>query len=201
MYLGVGGGNPVLSWEPDPAPVCTPCAHAPPPPPPFVLAQVVAFKQQTNIMNEKNVMMMVDHPFVLKLETTFKDANSLYMLLEFVQGGELFTLLANQDTGRLTIPHAKSVWGVGQGGGVMVGAAAALRGSCCATGGRGGDAGPSVVWEWTRKHPVVVCAPFECVWSVCFPVSSGTTLPVWCPLLSTSTLTTFCTETSSLRTC
>ena len=72
-------------------------------------AQVVAFKQQTNIMNEKNVMMMVDHPFVLKLEATFKDANCLYMLLEFVQGGELFTLLANQETGRLTIPHAKYV--------------------------------------------------------------------------------------------
>ncbi len=91
------------------------CASLPQSNRPFALktlqkAQVVAFKQQTNIMNEKNVMMMVDHPFVLKLEATFKDANSLYMLLEFVQGGELFTLLANQETGRLPIPHAKCVF-------------------------------------------------------------------------------------------
>jgi hypothetical protein len=27
----------------------------------------------------------VDHPFVLKLEGTFKDAHCLYMLLEYVQ--------------------------------------------------------------------------------------------------------------------
>jgi serine/threonine protein kinase len=70
-------------------------------------ANVVAFKQQVNVMNEKNVMAMVDHPFVLKLEATFKDANTLYMLLEFVQGGELFSLLANQESGSLSIPHAR----------------------------------------------------------------------------------------------
>ncbi len=96
------------------------------------LVQVVAFKQQTNIMNEKNVMMMVDHPFVLKLETTFKDANSLYMLLEFVQGGELFTLLANQDTGRLTIPHAKYVL-------VAAGVVARWTCVCVWVGGGGGQ--------------------------------------------------------------
>ena len=44
-------------------------------------------------MNEKNIMMEADHPFILKLFTTFKDRDCLYMLLELVQGGELFTLL------------------------------------------------------------------------------------------------------------
>lgn len=56
-------------------------------------AQVVAYRQQTNVMNEKDIMAEADHPFVLKLYRTFKDRDSLYMLLELVQGGELFSLL------------------------------------------------------------------------------------------------------------
>jgi len=54
---------------------------------------IVAQKQQTNIINEKNVMITVDHPFILKLYQTFKDPKKLYMLLEFVQGGELFCVV------------------------------------------------------------------------------------------------------------
>lgn len=33
-------------------------------------AKVVAFKQTKNVMNEKNVMAQVDHPFILKLVAT-----------------------------------------------------------------------------------------------------------------------------------
>lgn len=70
-------------------------------------AQVVDFKQTTNVMNERDVMAMVDHPFVLKLVATFKDKDCLYMLLELVSGGELFTLLANQETGYVSSDAAK----------------------------------------------------------------------------------------------
>lgn len=55
--------------------------------------QIVKFKQQKNVLNEKAVMLRARHPFVLKLYTTFKDEKCLYMLLELIQGGELFTLL------------------------------------------------------------------------------------------------------------
>lgn len=70
-------------------------------------AQIVAYGQQKNILNERNVMVQVSHPFVLKLFATFKDTNCLYMLLELVQGGELFSLLANQETGYLESASAK----------------------------------------------------------------------------------------------
>jgi serine/threonine protein kinase len=55
--------------------------------------EIVAHKQQNNVLNEKNIMAECDHPFVLRLFQTFKDARKLYMLFEFVQGGELFAVI------------------------------------------------------------------------------------------------------------
>ena len=56
-------------------------------------AEIVAHKQQNNVLNEKNIMAACNHPFVIKLYATFKDERKLYMLLEFVQGGELFAII------------------------------------------------------------------------------------------------------------
>lgn len=36
-------------------------------------AQVCALRQQKNVMNEKNIMARMNHPFILKLAATFKD--------------------------------------------------------------------------------------------------------------------------------
>ncbi|KAG6622913.1 AGC/PKA protein kinase [Phytophthora cinnamomi] len=72
-------------------------------------ASIVAYKQQRNVVNEKAVMAQCNHPFLLKLFTTYKDAARLYLLIEFVQGGELFTYLHSTPSspGRLPNDHAR----------------------------------------------------------------------------------------------
>jgi len=59
-------------------------------------AQVVATKQQAHVLNEKRILAMMEHPFVLRLVQTYQDKGELYMLLELALGGELFSLLARR---------------------------------------------------------------------------------------------------------
>ena len=68
--------------------------------------RIVRLRQKSNIMNEKNLLLMIDHPFILKLYTTYKDNDHLYMLLELVQGGELFSRLQSNG-GRVGVRDAQ----------------------------------------------------------------------------------------------
>jgi cGMP-dependent protein kinase len=55
--------------------------------------QIVEMKQQKNIINEKKILEMMDHPFILTLAADYHDNAEVYMLLELALGGELFSLL------------------------------------------------------------------------------------------------------------
>lgn len=52
--------------------------------------QLVMTKQMSNVVREKEVMQMLIHPHILKLTGTFSDDNSLYFVLEYLQGGDVF---------------------------------------------------------------------------------------------------------------
>jgi CRP-like cAMP-binding protein len=54
-------------------------------------------KQEVNIVNEKEAMLQCDHPFILKLHATLKDAHMIYFLFDLLPGGELFDRLHNED--------------------------------------------------------------------------------------------------------
>jgi len=51
---------------------------------------VVKSGMQTSVLSEKNVQLMCDSPFVVKLYETFNGDQSLFFLLELALGGELY---------------------------------------------------------------------------------------------------------------
>mmetsp|Transcript_31260 Transcript_31260/g.71545 ORF Transcript_31260/g.71545 Transcript_31260/m.71545 type:complete len:944 (+) Transcript_31260:385-3216(+) len=54
-------------------------------------------RQAGGAQRERAVMVKLDHPFVCKLVNTFQDEACIYMLLQFVQGGELLNLIQGGD--------------------------------------------------------------------------------------------------------
>jgi len=68
---------------------------------------VVSHHQQANVMNERDVMLKCDHPFLLKLYNTYRDRHNLYLLLEFVQGGELFSVIHTSSSDGLIVRDAR----------------------------------------------------------------------------------------------
>jgi len=55
--------------------------------------RVFSLGQQEHIMNERNIMLHIHHPFIVDLYQTFQDHDYLYFLLEPSLGGELFSVL------------------------------------------------------------------------------------------------------------
>jgi len=55
--------------------------------------EVVRLKQVEHIRNEKEILQSINHPFLVTLYAVAQDQKNLYMLLEFIIGGELFTHL------------------------------------------------------------------------------------------------------------
>ena len=56
-------------------------------------ALVVEMKQVEHTLNERNILVMIDHAFIVNMIASFQDDKNLYMVMEFVPGGELFTYL------------------------------------------------------------------------------------------------------------
>lgn len=55
--------------------------------------QVVKMKQVEHTNDERKMLGEVKHPFLITLWGTFQDSRNLYMVMDFVEGGELFSLL------------------------------------------------------------------------------------------------------------
>ena len=61
-----------------------------------------------NLVQERKILLQVDHPFIVKLVKTFKDSSRLYFLMEFVEGQDLFDCIRsigilNNDSARFYI--------------------------------------------------------------------------------------------------
>ncbi len=56
-------------------------------------AQVVKMKQIEHTNDERKMLQRVKHPFLITLWGTFQDSKALFMVMDFIEGGELFSLL------------------------------------------------------------------------------------------------------------
>lgn len=55
--------------------------------------EIVKMKQVEHTINEKNILEQLDSPFLVTMLTSFQDCSNLYFILEYIQGGELFSYL------------------------------------------------------------------------------------------------------------
>ncbi|KAF6761125.1 AGC/PKA protein kinase [Ephemerocybe angulata] len=67
--------------------------------------RIVKMKQIEHTNNEMQMLENVQHPFIINLWGSFQDSGNLYMVMDFVPGGELFTLLRRSN--RFPDPVAK----------------------------------------------------------------------------------------------
>ena len=54
---------------------------------------IIDYNQVDGVIREKDIMAKVDHPFLIKMISHWKDENKLYMLMKMYQGGELQTVI------------------------------------------------------------------------------------------------------------
>lgn len=56
-------------------------------------SEIIRMKQVDHIMSEQHILSLVDHPFLVKMYDSFQDDTYLYMVLDFIIGGEVFSHL------------------------------------------------------------------------------------------------------------
>ena len=67
--------------------------------------EIIKLKQVDHILSEIFILNKIDSPFLVKMEGISQDERFLYILMEFVHGGELFTRL--RTVGNLSSEHAR----------------------------------------------------------------------------------------------
>jgi serine/threonine protein kinase len=55
--------------------------------------EIVRLRQVEHVISERNVLMELNFPFIVRLYETFQDNRNLYMLMDYIQGGEIFSHL------------------------------------------------------------------------------------------------------------
>lgn len=60
-------------------------------------AEMIKKNQVQHIRAERDLMVLADNPWVVKLIYSFQDAQNLYLVMEFLQGGDLMTILMRYD--------------------------------------------------------------------------------------------------------
>jgi len=58
-------------------------------------SEVIRLKQEEHICSERAILASISHPLIVILYRTFQDPHCVHMLLEYINGGEVFSHLRN----------------------------------------------------------------------------------------------------------
>ena len=58
--------------------------------------EIVRLNQVEHIKSEKLILENINHPFIVDLKVCFQDSKYIYMLFEYIAGGELFSRLRRE---------------------------------------------------------------------------------------------------------
>lgn len=67
--------------------------------------QIIKMKQIEHTNDERRMLKLVEHPFLIRMWGTFQDSKNLFMVMDYIEGGELFSLLRKSQ--RFPNPVAK----------------------------------------------------------------------------------------------
>jgi serine/threonine kinase 38 len=59
--------------------------------------EMIRKNQVQHVKSERNILVLADNPWVVDLKYSFQDENSLYLVMEFLPGGDLMTILIKKD--------------------------------------------------------------------------------------------------------
>ena len=69
------------------------------------IKQIIFEKMQKNLKLEKNILLQIDHPFIVKLVKCMKDSYNIYFLMEYLKGADLFDVI--REIGLLSKPQTQ----------------------------------------------------------------------------------------------
>ena len=59
-------------------------------------AKVISKKSVTSVMNERNFLSKLNHPFLVNMTYAFQDRDNLYLAMDYLDGGDLRYHLGNR---------------------------------------------------------------------------------------------------------
>ena len=69
--------------------------------------------QEKGIIREKELLSLLQHPFILNLVSSFQDNDNLYLLMPLIQGGELFNVVQSRGVGGRGLPNQEAAFYAG----------------------------------------------------------------------------------------
>lgn len=70
--------------------------------------KILTKNQTKNVLREKDILATIEHPFILGEVSSFQDETNLYILTNLVEGGELYSIIAN--AGEKGLPMESAVF-------------------------------------------------------------------------------------------